>query len=409
MRIGVLHPGTQHSWQTALAFQESGQLAWYATSVFYTPNRWPYQLEGLLPAKAGAWLHAEFCRRYSPALDPARVRRFGPWEWLETGARRLGQDGVAGWCNVIGNRSFCRQVIKLIEREPVDLVWGYNSSSLEVFQWAKQRGITCVLDQTTWHAASQNRVALEEQGRNPEFFEESYRPLDPEWIGRQDQEMAAADFVVVGSQACARTMLQNGCPPDKIHLIPYGYDSTMFPRTPPDRLPTGGRPVQFLFVGEVGPMKGVAYLLRAFQAIDPLKAKLTLVGRLAIPRETFKHYASHVTHQPQVPRQAVARYFTGADCFIFPSLFEGGGRVLYEARGAGLGIIQSERCGDGVQASKNGVMLAEVSAASVQTVVEQVTAAPEVLEAWQTASWTLRKRRTWSVYRQALAGLLSHA
>ena len=26
MRVGVFHPGTQHSWQTALAFQEAGAL-----------------------------------------------------------------------------------------------------------------------------------------------------------------------------------------------------------------------------------------------------------------------------------------------------------------------------------------------------------------------------------------------
>ena len=45
MRIGVFHPGTQHSWQTALAFQEAGMLGWYATSAFYDPARWPYRLE----------------------------------------------------------------------------------------------------------------------------------------------------------------------------------------------------------------------------------------------------------------------------------------------------------------------------------------------------------------------------
>jgi hypothetical protein len=37
MKVGVFHPGTQHSWQTALAFQEAGTLAWFATSIFYDP------------------------------------------------------------------------------------------------------------------------------------------------------------------------------------------------------------------------------------------------------------------------------------------------------------------------------------------------------------------------------------
>src|SRR5208282_3976037 len=125
MRVGVFHPGTQHSWQTALAFQEAGMLAWYATSVFYDPNRWPYKLEGCVPQQMSQRLNRELRRRHTPLLDPAKVRQVGLWEWSETLMRRLGQEGLAGYCNRKGNQAFCQQTIKLIEREPVDLLWGY--------------------------------------------------------------------------------------------------------------------------------------------------------------------------------------------------------------------------------------------------------------------------------------------
>ena len=92
MRVGVFHPGTQHSWQTALAFQEAGLLAWYATSVFYAPARWPYKLTEYVPRRIAGRLQAEFRRRYTPLLDPAKVRQFGVWEWSETILRRLGRD-----------------------------------------------------------------------------------------------------------------------------------------------------------------------------------------------------------------------------------------------------------------------------------------------------------------------------
>jgi hypothetical protein len=63
MRVGVFHPGSQHSLETALAFQESGELAWHATSAYYDPARWPYRIERLVPASLAARLNREFCRR----------------------------------------------------------------------------------------------------------------------------------------------------------------------------------------------------------------------------------------------------------------------------------------------------------------------------------------------------------
>src|SRR5271154_2120420 len=103
MRIGVFHPGTQHSWQTALAFQEGMSLTWYATSAFYDPKRWPYRIEPFIPKRDRAQLHREFTRRYMPLLNLHYVRQFGWWEWLETAASRLKVPRLASSLNEIGN------------------------------------------------------------------------------------------------------------------------------------------------------------------------------------------------------------------------------------------------------------------------------------------------------------------
>ena len=404
MRIGVFHPGTQHSWQTALGFQEAGMLGWYATSAFYDPARWPYKLERYVPRKLSAQLTREFRRRHNRFLDPANVRQFGLWEWAEVGLRRLGRPGPADYCNERGNRAFGRQTIRLLEREPVDMVWGYNSSALEVFQWAKKRGILCVLDQTIGHPAAQNQIMLAEQERHPEYFIRSHRPFDQARIDRQNAEIAAADLVVVGSEFCARTMIENGCAPAKVAVINYGFDESLFPTQPPRRAPVGNRPLECLFVGEVGPRKGLAYLLQAFMNLPADKARLTLVGGLAIPPATFKRYADRVRHVPQVPRSEVARFFAEADCFVFPSLFEGSAIVLYEACGAGLGILQTDRCGDGVRDGQNGLVLREISVPALTEALERLAANPARCEQWQAASWAGRTERTWANYRRNAAG-----
>lgn len=383
-------------------------LAWYATSVFYDPTRWPYKVERYLPKGISTQLGREFRRRHSSLLDPKKVRQFGWWEWSEVLMRRLGRQAMSDVCNRLGNHAFCRQVIRLIERESVDLLWGFNSSSLEVFQWAKKRGIRCVLDQTIGHPAAQNQVMLQEQERHPEFFVDSYRPFDDAWIERQNEEMADADLVVVGSDFCARTMMENGCAEEKILVVAYGYDESLFPKQPPPR--SGNRaepqPVRFLFAGEIGPRKGIAYLLKAFAQIPAQKAQLTLVGRLAIPQETFGKYANRIhCCVAQVPRSEVPRYFAQADCFVFPSLFEGGGIVLYEARGAGLGIIQTDRCGDGVMSGRNGYVLSEISVEELTRAVERVVSKPGLCTEWQAASWAGRGERTWADYRERIVKL----
>jgi hypothetical protein len=201
-----------------MAFQEAGQLGWYATSVFFDPSRWPYKLERYVPRGLSNRLNREFRRRYYAPLNPNAVRQFGWWEWSEVLLRRLGRNRLADRCNARGNRAFCKQVISLFEREPVDVLWGFNSSTLEVFQWARKRGICCILDQTIGHPAAQNQVMCQEQERHPQFFIDCYRPLDQAWIDRQNAEVAEADLVVVGSDFCARTMVETAVPVKKFAL-----------------------------------------------------------------------------------------------------------------------------------------------------------------------------------------------
>jgi len=405
MRIGVFHPGTQHSWQTALAFQEQGGLSWYATSVFYDPRRWPYRIESFVPARYRARLSREFTRRYTPLLDPELVRHLGWWEWLESAASRLDARKLSSRLNQIGNARFGAQIIRLIEREPVDIVWGYNSSALEVFRWAKPRGIRCILDQTIGHPVAQNAIAKAEKERHPEFFLNNYAAFPQSWIDRQKEELELADRVVVGSEFCARTLTDNGCPRDKISTVPYGYDETLMPDQMPARSDLRSRAPKFVFVGTVGPRKGVQYLLPAFARLPRSAASLTLVGQLDIPVKTFERFAHRVHHVPQLPRSEVMRFFLDSDCFVFPTLFEGGGIVLYEARGAGLGIVQSNACGDGVVGDCNGIVLQSVSDDSVSQAIESVLHNPDLLCNWQNASWDMRGERTWYRYREKVRQL----
>jgi glycosyltransferase involved in cell wall biosynthesis len=396
--IGVFHPGTQHSWHTAIAFQGTDQLGWHATSIFCDPGRWPWRAAGLLPGGIGARIERELRRRYTPELDPRHLRIFGLSEWAEVLARRLGFMRMADAINIFGNRQFGRQVIGLIEREPVDVVWGFNTSALEVFRWAKRRGIRCVLDQTIGHPRAMNEMFAAEYAIHGEFFGKKFEYFDSAAIARQDEEAALADIVVCGSDFCADTMRDNGCAAEKLRVVPYGFSEKLFPDIQPVREPLAGRPVRFLFVGTVEPRKGAPYLLEAFSEIPPSDATLTLIGRCDIPAPVMARFAGRVTHIPHLPRNELIAHYRAADCFIFPSLFEGSALVLGEAVGAGLGVINSRSAGDGAHDGQNGMVLDHVDVSSVRAAIRGVVEDRGRLLRWQNTSWRMRKERSWKAY-----------
>jgi glycosyltransferase involved in cell wall biosynthesis len=151
----------------------------------------------------------------------------------------------------------------------------------------------------------------------------------------------------------------------------------------------------------------MAYLLPAILQLPANQIQLTLVGRLAVPPATFKPYADRVRHVSQVLHHEVGRFFAEADCFVFPSLFEGSAVVLLEACGAGLGIIQTDHSGDGVRNGQNGLVLREISVPSLTEALQQLAANPAQCARWQTASWAGRRERTWAKYRQKVVQLVA--
>ena len=153
-KIGVVHPGTQHSWQTARALQDLETLAWYATSIFYVDSRWPYKATRYLPGRLKALALKELKRFYTPALKPENVYTFGASQWLMRLAARSGFRRLATWFMRSNDKSIAKPVRKLMVSRPVDGAWCYDLAALEIFRNAKKLGIATILDRTIGHPCS---------------------------------------------------------------------------------------------------------------------------------------------------------------------------------------------------------------------------------------------------------------
>ena len=407
MQVAVFHPGTQHSWQTALALQELDLLAWYATSIFYKPDEFPYRLERMLPGGIGRRLHQEFRRFSHPGLDPAKVRTVGLIEWLERIAHRSGFRGAARRLDRYGNKRFVLNIAEALRSEEPFALWGFSGSSLSSFAFAKETGRTCLLDRTIGDARAYNSAMAAVQASHGEWFLETERSIPETSIENDQLEYELADTILVGSEFAGDTIRDSAgaAVAAKVRILPYCYDEALFTTLPPPRPVPRDRPLKFLFVGQVNPRKGIHHLLEAIARIPPKAATLTIVGDLRIPRETFSRYADRVDYRPTVPRSAIPAIMSEHHVLVFPSYFEGSALSLLEALAAGLGIIQTRASGNGATGA-SGLVLAAPGTESLYAAMMAAIEDRSLVDCWRAAAQSEARNYSFANYRDNIGNLL---
>jgi glycosyltransferase involved in cell wall biosynthesis len=411
MQIGVFHPGTQHSWQTALALQQLGRLEWFATSLFYKPDQWPYRVERYLPRALRARVAREFSRLAMPELDPRLVHTVGAIEWLQRITNRIGLRETALRLDAWGNRTFVDHLRPLISAPGELALWGYNGSARASFTCAKERGRTLVLDRTIGDNRAYNAMMAELQEQYAEWFLPVERRVPDAAIARDEEEYALADHILVGSDYVAGTIRRWSTSPgvgDKIRVMDYCYNASLFADLPAPRPVVLNAPVRFLFVGLVIPRKGIQHVLEAIAKLPPSEAELTIVGDMKLPPGTFARFADRVTYRKTVPRAEVPAIMAAHDVIVLPSYHEGAPLVLYEALAAGMGIIQSSRGGIVVDAS-TGILLDRVDTESVLAAMRVPIEDRERLNEWRIAARQKAKQYSFSRYRENIARFLAEA
>lgn len=404
--VAVFHPGTQHSWQTAFALQQLGRLAWYATSIYYQPGRFPYVLENL-PGPVGARIGGAVRKFAHPALDPALVRTSGLIEWLERIASASGRRSLANRLDFWGNHRFGLSLRGAARDPAVRALWGYNGSSASLFEAPEAADRHRILDRTTgdWRTynAAMDRVAAD----YPEWFLPLERRVAKRQIERDQREYAAADTILCGSEFAAQTVREQGgtAAAGKVRVLNYCYDEALFGDMPAPRPLTPGEPVRFLFLGLAIPRKGIHHALEAIARIPRSAATLTVVGQMGVPPEVFARFADRVEYRPNVPRSEVPGILAAHHALVFPTHFEGAGIVLYEALAAGCALIQSDRAALAVT-PETGLLLPEPSSDALHRAMMEAIEDRARLNAWRTAAQAEATRYSFARYREGIAALL---
>ena len=179
----------------------------------------------------------------------------------------------------------------------------------------------------------------------PNFRDRLYLSLDYQGVKK-------AIKIIAVSYATKRDLVRYlGIPEERIAVIHEGIDRKIFKLI-------RQRPVSYpyiLYVGAEHPRKNLNNLLKAFgrlkQEGDFRGLKLVKVGKAGGQEVDFRketllaietlNLRNEVIFTERVSNEELAAYYSNAECFVFPSLYEGFGFPPLEAMSCGCPVISS--------------------------------------------------------------------
>lgn len=409
MKVAVFHPGTQHSRQTALALQQLGQLAFLATGLFDRPGGRLRRLATLLPESAGQAMVRELNRFTSPLLDPQLVRSFARYELPERILARAGFGGAASSFDSLANDRFARRIAKMASAEGPFALWGYDNSSLTAFRHRAAAHVPKILDRTIadwreWNAAI-DQIAV----GHGDWLGPQVRPASARLIERSEAEYELADHVVCGSPFVIDSVKRHSGVPEiegKLHLLPYGFDPSLFGNAPAPAVRPVGEPVRFLFAGQLSARKGIQHVLEAIQGFGPEEASLTCVGSIHVPEARLAPLSSRVDFRGPLARAEMPAVMQAHDVLVLPSYFEGSAVVLLEALASGMAIISTPQAGLGPSPS-SGVMIDKPDTDLLGAAMERLTSDRDLLVSMRRAAIADAAKYNHDAYRRNIAAFLA--
>ena len=317
-----------HFYHTALALEQAGYLGHYITG--------PCALDSeAWMARLGRPVARLWSERRLTGLPASKVRRNWLPEVVQKGV--LGLGGSPMQSNAMHNVMFGRRAAAAMA--DCDVVHFAHSVGLEAARKAKRNGAKVVCDMREEHPLFQQAILADEAVR-----------LGVQHVGagiayqsRILEEIDLADTIFCPSSYAKRSFVEQGVPPEKIVVCPYGVDCDRFS---PTGRPSDDPRFTVLFVGNVCARKGVPYLLQGFVRAKLKGARLLLAGPVDPAfRPLLRDYEGTFEELGRQPLGMIASLYQRADVFVVPSIADVGPLVAFEAMAAGLPTLVSRNTG----------------------------------------------------------------
>ena len=315
----------------------------------------------IVQAVFGVFHHFELARELERRGHLSRIYSTFPWQrlkreglsrdfvetfpWIHTPEMLLHRAGIhntwlldqISYANALGFDAWTSRQLR--DKEAPDALIAISGACLRTGREIQQRGGLLICDRGSSHQRYQEQIVQQEYQR----WGVSRPVTDIRDILREEKIYEIADAITVPSSFAARSFVESGLPPEKIHRIPYGVRLESFSRTgepPADRF-------EVLFAGSVGLRKGVPYLLEAFAKLRHSAKRLRVAGALHPDIKTVlnRFPLDHVEFLGAVPQQQLAQLMSTSHAMVLPSIEDGFGLVLGQALACGCPAIATTNTG----------------------------------------------------------------
>ncbi len=298
--------------------------------------------------------------RYDQSLNCAKVEHFPSLAYKHHQQLKQALPWERSQVNINIGKEFSQKIINC-GLGNASIIYGFDGSCLELFQYAKSHGLRCILDQTVAERSLVHELLLEEERLWPEWSKYPFQVYegDLELVKREQEEQKLADNIICGSSFVKDSLVRKGINNDKISVVPLGRSQqTQSLNSSQNYAQDKTKELRILFAGSVGLRKGVQYLLQALRELKgeiPFKCKIA--GGIELREEKINEFTDVAEFLERVPRSQMKDLYAWANVFVLPSICEGSAMVTYEALSSGLPIITTHNTGSIIRDDVDGFII----------------------------------------------------
>jgi glycosyltransferase involved in cell wall biosynthesis len=255
-----------------------------------------------------------------------------------------------------------RRAARHIRRHGCDIFHGWTTECLHSLEEAKRIGAKTIVERPAPHPVATRRLLQEEYSRwGLPFPRDEGHPWVRKFgnVHREEivapEEFRLADRVIVQSEFCRQSFVEEGFPADRLVILPRAVDLGEYGAV------EGKKPDRFrvLFVGMVCLRKGFLDLVRAWRGLALPGGELWVVGQVheeVVPllepyrQDPTIRFFGHVSG-------GAARFYGQVAVFALPSIVEGSAKTTYEAMAAGLPVVTTLNAGSVVRDGVDGFIV----------------------------------------------------
>lgn len=360
--IIIAHPGKQHSFQTAVGVKKTGFHMEYCTTVYDKPGSLTNFIKRFLNKNDSEKANT----RRSSKIKDTEVHQI--LEWYGLFQLFMMRRNISGdrynKINDSLNAMFGHRVAKLAKKMHADAVVSYDNNSLTLFSDLSKNSPDTIriLDMAAANRIYMKRIYETDCRISPDFaakLKEECPIIESEGVcERIQKEIELSQYFLVGSSFVKKSLEYSGVRAEQIYICPYGVDTSRFYRKG-FKTRSESEPVRFVFVGGTKELKGLSYMLQAFQKVDHTKATFTIIGADNLCKELKEKYAKDVDFVGMILHDSLPGILQNYDVMVFPSLGEGFGLSIIEAMACGLPVVSTTNTGanDFIKDGENGFIV----------------------------------------------------